>query len=279
VTNGAGGANIAATLIYPYMDRYYPVTTSPSAAPSADFASRVTPYLGTYYTARRNFTTFEKLMGGLPPYDLSLDAQDNLILSVMGQPYQLEEVQPGLLRFSEDADIQFVLQTDESGQAYLLSSDPWDYIKVPWYGTTRFRDLLNQQGLLLFLGSLIAWGFAALLGLRKHQPRPFHSHLARWVGALFGAVMLVLFVGVDLLMNTKDPVFGYPVILIDKPPIFYIIMSLPYILAGLGVLMLVFTLLAWTRRYWSWGGRLHYTLLTISGLSVLWGLWYWNLLL
>ena len=42
--------------------------------------------------------------------------------------------------------------------------------------------------------------------------------------------------------------------------------------------MLVFTVLAWTRRYWGWASRLHYSLLALSGLIVVWALWYWNLL-
>ena len=247
------------------------------------------PYLGTYYSARRNFTTFESLMGGMPPYNLSLDANNNLILSVAGGTLQLVEVEPGLLRDPDNANVQLVLHTDEAGQAYLLSSDPWAYIKVPWYGTTVFRDLMVQRVMLLFLLSAILWGSVALAGLLnrlrkrdKSEPQPNTRSslpgLARSVAALFGLLLIVLFVGVDTLLNTRDPVFGYPVVLLSKPPTFYILMALPYILAGLGLLMLVFTFLAWTRRYWGWGGRLHYTLLTVLALPVLWALSYWNLL-
>ncbi len=287
-TNGAGGATIATMLIYNYMDHYYPVTPLPAQSPSVDFASRVKPYLGTYYSARRNFTTFERLMGGMPPINLSLDAKNNLILSVSGATLQLVEVEPGLLTDPDNANVRLVLHTDEAGQAYILSSDPWAYMRVPWYGTTGFRDLMIQRVMLLFLCSLIGWSIVALMRLRKiskgdksePQPktRPFLPNLARWVAALFGPVLIVLFVGMDSLLSTKDPVFGYPIVLIDKPPTFYILMVLPYILAGLGLLMLVFTLLAWTRRYWGWASRLHYSLLAFSGLSVLWAMWYWKLL-
>jgi CubicO group peptidase (beta-lactamase class C family) len=286
-TNGIGGATIATMLIYNYMGHYYPVVPLPARSPSADFTSRVRPYLGTYYSARRNFTTFERLMGGMPPYNLSLDAKDNLILSVSGATLQLVEQEPGLLTDPNNANVQLVLHTDEAGQAYLLWSDPWAYIKVPWYGTTEFRDLMLQRVMLLFLCSLIGWSIAALMSLRKRrgdtgEPKPktrsFFQNLARWVAALFGSVLILLFVGMDTLLNTRDPVFGYPIVLIDKPPTFYILIVLPYILAGLGLLMLIFTLLAWSRRYWGWASRLHYSLLAFSGLSVLWAIWYWKLL-
>jgi Beta-lactamase len=277
-TNGAGGVGIATMLIYQYMDHYYPLASSQAPAPSADFVSRVKPYLGTYYSARSNFTTFERLMGGMPPYNLSLDAKNNPVLSVAGATLQLVEVEPGLLTDPNNANVQLVLQKDEAGQAYILSSDPWAYMRVPWYGTTEFRDNLVQRGVLLFLASVVGWSAAALAGLRKRKPSPFLSQLPRWVAGLFGLLLFILFVGVDTLLNTKDPVFGYPVVLLGKPPIFYILMALPYILAGLALMMLILTVLAWTRRYWSWGGRLLYTVLTVIGLTVVWELWYWSLL-
>lgn len=288
-TNGVGGAAIATMLIYQYMDHYYPAAPGPAPAPSADFASRMKPYLGTYYSARRNFTTFERLMGGMPPYNLSLDANNNLVLGVAGATLRLVEVEPGLLSDPNNANVQLVLHTDEAGQAYLLSSDPWAYIKIPWYGTTVFRDQMLQSVILLFLFSLVGWSSASLRGLldrlRKRdkagpQPntRSFLPNLARWVAALFGPVLFVLFVGMDSLLNTKDPVSGYPVLLMVKPPTFHILMVLPYILVGLALLMLVFALLAWTRRYWGWTSRLHYSLLALSGLVVTWAMWYWKLL-
>jgi hypothetical protein len=236
------------------------------------------PYVGTYYSARRNFTTFERLMAGVPPANLSLDSKGNLMISQSGGTLQLVEVEPGLLRDPNDANVQIVLRIDEAGQAYLLTSDPWAYIKVPWYGTTEFRDGLVGLALLLFFGSLIGWSVAAMLRLLQHKQRLTFSQPARWVAASFGPALMALFVGLDTVLKTKDPIFGYPVVLIDQPPIFSVLMLLPYILAGLWLLMLVFTVWAWTRHYWSRGGRLHYTLLTLSGLSVLWGMWYWNLL-
>jgi CubicO group peptidase (beta-lactamase class C family) len=282
-TNGAGGASIATLLIYLYMEHYYPAVASSSApAPPANFASRMAPYLGTYYPARGNFSTFEKLMEGMPPLNISLDATGNLMISQDGAALQMVEVEPGLLRDPGDEDTQIVLHTDEAGQAYLLSSNPWAYIKVPWYSTTEFRDLLVQIALLLSLATLTVWSSAFIARLRNRrmgEPLPFLSHLARWVGALFGPVLIVIFMGLDSLLKTRDPVFGYPLVLIDKPFIFYVLMALPYILAGLGMLMLGFSVLAWTRRYWGWIGRLHYTVLTLSGLSVLWAMWYWNLIL
>ena len=102
----------------------------------------------------------------MPPINLSLDAKNNLILSVPGATLQLVEVEPGLLTDPDNANVRLVLHTDEAGQAYILSSDPWAYV-VPWYGTTGFRDLMIQRVMLLFLCSLIGWSIVALMRLRK----------------------------------------------------------------------------------------------------------------
>jgi len=278
-TNGSGGAAIATMLIYQIVERFYPAASTPTPASTPGFAARVAPYLGTYYSARCNFTTFEKLMCAMPSFVLSQSAPDSVTLGVMGQSLPLVEAGPGLLRDPNDADTQLVLHTDEAGQAYLLTSDPWAYIKVPWYGTTEFRNLLSGIGLVLFMGSIAAWGIVAIIGLRKRKSFSLVPGLARGTGALFGLLFAVFFAGLYSLLSAVDPVYGYPILLLEKPLTFNILMALPYVLAALGLLMLAFTLLSWFRRYWTLFARLHYTLLTLLGFSLLWLLGYWNLLL
>jgi hypothetical protein len=43
--------------------------------------------------------------------------------------------------------------------------------------------------------------------------------------------------------------------------------------------MAVFALLAWIRRFWTFGARFSYTFLTLLALAIVWSLSYWNLLL
>ena len=40
----------------------------------------------------------------------------------------------------------------------------------------------------------------------------------------------------------------------------------------------IFTILAWVRRYWSLAGRLHYTLNHSGMLGMVWLMYYWRLL-
>jgi ABC-type enterobactin transport system permease subunit len=40
----------------------------------------------------------------------------------------------------------------------------------------------------------------------------------------------------------------------------------------------IFTALAWAHRYWSLAGRIHYTLITLAMLGMVWSMYYWRLL-
>jgi hypothetical protein len=52
----------------------------------------------------------------------------------------------------------------------------------------------------------------------------------------------------------------------------------PIVGAVLGIGVLIFAFLAWKKKYWTVYGRLHYSLILLSGLVFLWLLNYWNLL-
>ncbi len=277
-TNSGGGAVATTLLISEYMDHYYPCQPTPARGPTAGFADRVKPYLGTYYSVRRNFTTFERLMSGMPPCSLGLDSQGNLVLRQSGGEVQLAEIEPGLYRARDDEDVQLVLHTDEAGRAFIMSSDPWAYMKAPWYGTVGFRDLVMRLAVLLGIGTLLASVFSALGALLRRGVRACAARAASWVAASFSLVSVVLFLGLDSALIAKEPVFGYPAILIDKPPIWRLLMRLPFVLAGLLALMLAFTIREWIQRRWTLGQRVHYSLLTLVGLAAVWGMWYWGLL-
>ncbi len=51
-----------------------------------------------------------------------------------------------------------------------------------------------------------------------------------------------------------------------------------FIAAILTVGAIVFTALAWKKRFWGAFGRVHYTLVTLAALAFIWFLNYWNLL-
>ncbi len=52
-TNGTGGSSVGDVVWAAFMDRYYPAEAAVAPEPSADFAERIAPYLGSYYMSRR----------------------------------------------------------------------------------------------------------------------------------------------------------------------------------------------------------------------------------
>lgn len=278
-TNATGGARTGAALIEMFMDRYYPVEYQPAPQSPADFVERVAPYLGEYYPARSSFTTFEKVLNMFQPARLSLDREGNLLVSWMGETLQGVEIEPGLIRDRMDEGQRWVLSTDEAGKAYLLPSAPFPYIQTPWYGTGSFHLLLVLGSILLFLGTLIGWSVAFFTGLRKREPRPLPARLARWIAALFGLVLVVFLLGLLGMFGDTNPAFGVPNIFFETQASMRVLMMFPGVMALLGLAMLVFTALSWIRSYFGVGGRIHYALLTLSAMSMLWAMTYWNLLL
>ena len=55
-------------------------------------------------------------------------------------------------------------------------------------------------------------------------------------------------------------------------------MTAAYLLALLALTLPILTVLAWVRRWWKFGGRIHVTLVTVATLALVWWAWYWNLL-
>jgi hypothetical protein len=138
--------------------------------------------------------------------------------------------------------------------------------------------LLVGGSLLLYVGTLIGWLIAFFVTRRWRQKHPFLAIAARWTAALFGLLTLVFLIGFASVMSDIDPTYGVPRAFFGLPPAMDTLLSLPPVLVGLGVAMVIFTVLAWWKQYWQLGRRIHYTLLTLTALALLWVMTYWNLL-
>ncbi len=95
-------------------------------------------------------------------------------------------------------------------------------------------------------------------------------HIARVWSVILSVVFLLVPAAIVIYsqFNYKSP---FPL---------YMVIVLAIILAAaiLVIAPLIFTILAWIRRYWSLAGRLHYTLTTIAMLGMVWLMYYWRLL-
>ena len=121
--------------------------------------------------------------------------------------------------------------------------------------------------LLILLSALVTWFIALLRRQHGNGNFPQPASIARWL-AISVIVLHLSFLVVFVLTIMSNPVqlmFGFNSSIIP-------ILLLPLFSIVLTVGLLVFTILAWKYNFWSTAGRIHYTLVTIASLGVLWAL-------
>ena len=278
-TNSPDGESIVAAVMKAFPKHYYPVNNAGAPRPTASFSERLAPYVGEYFSARNNYTTIEKTFSLFDPLDVSLGEDGYLLLSMYGETHQYVEVKPGLLREREQPENQMIYGMNDTGQAYLaLTNRPFDYLKAPWYGNSKLHFMLIGTIMLLFGLALVRWASGFLKHLRKQEVQPVLARLAHWAAGLFGLLLVGLLVCFLAVLSNNAPVYEMPYFLFvgEAAPLLKIVLFLPWLLGPLAFAMLLFSILAWLKKYWSLGGRIFYSLLSLCALAGMWMLLYWN---
>lgn len=266
--------------LYPAPQTAAPEAPAPKAA--AGFEQRFDPYLGSYTSARGNFTSFEKMISLFSPLNARMGSDGTVTFSTKAYV----EAEPGLLQSVDDPDNRMIYRTDPDGRR-LVTGSPGVYesstiFRTPWYGTASLHLAIAAGASLLFLGVMIVWPIKHVHGRRRRpaaRPTPPSAKLARWTAALFGLLLLVTAVAMVAVFTNILPGFGVPQIIFEMTPVLSVVLALSYVAAGLALAMLVFAVLAWAKRYWSLGGRIFFSLLALSALLLTWSLAYWDLIL
>ncbi len=278
--NGVESGPAREALLQAFMDRYYPAPPAAALEPPVGAAERAARYAGEYHLTRASYTTWYKLLNLFMPFQVSVNEEGYLVVNAAGEISQYVEVEPGFYRnrLPEEASDVLVFRIDDGGQAWAFPPLPFSAVRAPWYATSFFTLALLGGITLLFVGTLLGWPIAFFVTLKQRERRPPLSVLARIVGALFGLWLLftlVTFIGV---LSDVDPAYGMPRVLFGDAELTAVLLALPVGLAVLAGLMLIALVLAWWKGYWKLGGRLHYTLLTLAALGMVWMLSYWSFL-
>jgi CubicO group peptidase (beta-lactamase class C family) len=277
--NGLNGGQLEDAVFKAFMDHYYPSPTSKKLTPPADAASRAAKYAGEYYSSRSDFTGIEKITNLLTPIQIATDDKGYVLFPSGNEMKKYVEVEPGLLQSVEDPWKQAALKVGSNGQFYLITPGPAALLKAFWYQSQIFHLSVLGISLLFFLLTLIGWLISFIRDRVKRQThQPLLPRLARTSGVVF-ILLLVLFIGgiAGVLLNT-DPISDIPLFVLEVPTILPLVLTIPLIMAVNGILILFFTPFIWIKRFWNFAGRLHYTLLMIAVLGMLWELVYWNFL-
>ena len=258
-----------------FFDHYYPAPAVAPLQPPADFAKRVSRFVGSYRGTMRSYTTADKIGALFGEAIISNSGDGALLLNAFGQEWRFVEVEPLYFR-QADGNFALVFREDDQGRIAQMATDltpQFAFEKLKWYETFTFNMVLLQVGALIFL-SMIPVAAIRLIRDRRakgnQKPASRSARTALWI--ILGISVLNLIVVIYIYL------WGYPVMLFPFSTLTKIVLGLGVLSALLTVAALVYTVLAWKDRYWGITGRMYYTLVTVAAVAYVWFLNYWNLL-
>ncbi|HPH97107.1 MAG TPA: serine hydrolase domain-containing protein [Anaerolineaceae bacterium] len=232
--------------------------------------------MNTYISARINYSTFEKIFGLFRPVWISMNK--NGLVTISGIESRIVETEPGVLEDVNNPASRLVLR-QLNGHVMLVSGAPMVFLKIPRYADPSFQLALSTTISLFFLESIFQWAVSFFRDLRCHEKHPLGMHLARLGMILFGLSFLAFLVAVLAAFLDINPALNMPNAIFRVTPALSLALAIPSITGLLWLVILVFTVLAWIKKYWTVKARLHYSLLTLAGTGILWMMIYWNFLL
>ncbi len=261
------------------LDRYFPVAEESVLAHPSGEAKQLA---GKYRWTRYAHTTIDKALAPLSMLQWRVTTQGDGTLTLAapslmgGRRTRWAEVEPLLFRNLE-GDGFLAIGQDEKGRIrhlYVTTLEEGVLEKVASYETEVIQLAVIGLLLLAFL-SVLVWPTHALLRRLRGQ-RGQASRLSMWSRVLAGLLsilnlifLLGLGMGIVDSMKTMAP---------EMPAYFPALLIIPLVTAALAVAVLVLAVLAWRRHTWSFGGRMHYSLVILAGWLFLWFASYWNLL-
>ncbi|MEN8175899.1 MAG: serine hydrolase domain-containing protein [Pseudomonadota bacterium] len=272
--NRGRASEVPMELLRAFLSRFLPSSpweqTTPQPVPDSD----INRFAGSYRSTRRQETGLEKLQEFFNPVRVRVAGPDALHISGLSVVPESQWIQTtrGVFRDRRSPEI-LAFREDAAGRATHLFEDNFPsagYTRLPWFGAPDFHYALLGVCALLFLVTPLAW---LVMGLR----RPARSGVllaprARWVAGTLCGVNLFFLVGMSVVIaNGRELLFGIT-------PLARAVLFLPLVSTVLTGLALFCAVLIWGRGVWTFWNRLHYALVSLSGLVFLALLHYWNLL-
>jgi len=301
VSYNSGDNNLRLNIINTIIDRYFSTGDSSAPVPVNSYQERASMFAGTYRPLQADMTTFGKSMyffsqlievkvtdeGYLSITPTGMGDQSSVMggfegtsLWVEVEPLHFERVDgDGQLSFVQDEAAHVIQMT--SGQGYHST-----FAKVAWYESQSFHIVLIELAGLLIITMLISAFVTMPLGalvrrIRKQESsenNPWLAVTARvWAAVVGGTLALFVFRAIGVLYAI-DAVAGFPNFVWGVSDEIVNALNSIYLPVLLSLPLPLFAGLAWGNRWWKVGGRVHYTLVTLAVMAVIWWANYWNLL-
>lgn len=285
----SGGNNLLHSEVFQeFMDFFYPVKAQTQGVPGQGGMERAKQYIGEYQMNRRSITTDEKINSILGGGMLNVDADEDgyLLVTNAGETNKFFEIEPGVYQNLREGRTQdyfgpfhrIIFKTDPFGRIMLTTDGPMTYSRAPFYSTMSFTALAAIIIALIIISSLLYWLFIKISGwLKKGKSKGSRpSSMAVWVGICTSITILIL--SASMFSSGIDPVYQLPkeaYMPASGTPLFNFI---PALMGIFSCLLVLFTMAAWWKGFWSRIARVHYSIFTLAVLGLIWILYYWNII-
>jgi CubicO group peptidase (beta-lactamase class C family) len=223
---------------------------------------------GEYRSTRSVYNHIERVSGFPGKGHIQIIQNPEHTISIAGQVFY--ELEP-LVYASQEGKTALVFHQDNEFLRLYLNGNPlFAFERLPWYETSFFNTLIFAVNYVLLLTVILA----AFIGIIHRKSDVQAESRLPWIARIWALTLSAVF----LLMPI--PIVIYTQAFLKSPFPMFMVFVLAIILAAslLVIGPVVFTLLAWIRHYWNMAGRLHYTIVTMAMVGMVWLLYYWRVL-
>lgn len=299
ISYNSGDSGLRLDLVSAILDRYYPAETA-VPEPLPGYEARADRFTGSYRPLQADATTFGKSMYFFSQQlEITTDGSGLLTLTTTGMGGEASSVMGGFEGSSQWVEVSplFFEQVDGKGHiafaedgngriTQLFSGQGYHstFGKLAWYESQSFQIIMLEVAALLIISmvmmAFVGWPVGLLINkLRGRSSSIIWSEVTARLWAAFVSGILALFIfraigvlyAIDTIGGLPNFVWGVS----DEMMAALNAITLPALMA----LTLPFiTIWAWVKGWWKRNGRIHYTLVTLATLSIIWWAWYWQLL-
>ncbi|MBE9212271.1 serine hydrolase [Plectonema cf. radiosum LEGE 06105] len=277
---------VSSEFLTPFLDTYFPVAKKPAPPKTISLTEeQLNQFTGTYWDLEYPHHTLAKVSAPFEHLNIKKDGKGALVVSspslfFLTSPSKIRLLPVEPLLFKRSDDDAYTAFGAVDGKIAFAFNPVWPkigaYEKVHWYETTWMQLGIIAFCTIVFLLASIIWTIRPLIRrFRGKSFLPNGRHNTAWaIAGLVGTLNLVFIVGLPLslwIIGLWKLVYGVPAVVVA-------LLCLPLISAFVTVGLLVFTVLAWTSRSWSFWGRSLYSIVTIAAVIFIPVLNYWNLL-
>ncbi len=252
--------------------RHYLPSNPSKIAPPDDFASRASRFTGSYQHVRHSRHTIEKV-GILRSGQTYVSANEDGTLNIYRARFA--EVEPLVFR-RVDGFERAAFRQDRSGKITHLFFDQDAFEKIPWHQSNLVQQLLLWSFMIAFVSSFLGWSDSSPAWTLDRAPIPvsLQARWARYYLELVSGMNILSMAGLVVLFLTTsagEMSFGLPRAV-------RVLLYVPMASSALAVGLPAISAVAWMKGLWSFGRRLHFSIVSAAAVGFIPWLSHWNLL-